>query len=251
MAQFTPEQIQRAFAGGGGLVPAAGFDSSKVYGSMLPPAPSYQPGMMGRGSNGMTNGNAALSQINAALASAPATRYAVDAQGQRIDPIALGYSGNSQPVNLTVAGGGTPYSNSGWGAPRPSYSAASPVPAIATASNDVTARMGSNPLFGTKVGGLAGLLGGKQPGLGFNVDGGGFGALLSHLFGGGKPSAQSLPGMVPGAKGVAREGQKNPWTAAAARERLTGGDGMDRSAAGSDFNSRFETTAISRANAGR
>lgn len=68
---FTAEQIARAFAQSGGLVPSAGFNGSSVYDGIIAPS----------------GNNAALAEIERSLANAPAQRWAVDANGQRIDPI--------------------------------------------------------------------------------------------------------------------------------------------------------------------
>lgn len=55
-----------------------------------------------RGSHSAVNNTAAIAQMNAELARAPTTRYAVDVNGQRVDPVSA-YAPSPQPGSPALA----------------------------------------------------------------------------------------------------------------------------------------------------
>lgn len=98
--------------------------------------------------------------VDGALAGAPTQRWAVDAQGQRIDP----YSSNPAVAAIDQAapqagGGASPAMGY---APQPSQPPQQMQPPQSPQTNHVTGRMGFNPLFGTPAGSILSMLqGGK------------------------------------------------------------------------------------------
>ena len=95
--------------------------------------------------------------VDAALAGAPAQRWAVDAQGQRVDP----YASNPTVAAIDQA------APTGQPAPQPMafapQSAQRPMPQPqAPQPSHVSNRMRFNPLFGTPVGSILSMFGGKQ-----------------------------------------------------------------------------------------
>ena len=167
---FTAEQIARAFAQSGGLVPSAGFNGSSVYDGIIAPS----------------GNNAALAEIERSLANAPAERWAVDKNGQRIDPIGYVPTSGGAPVASTMP----PVPRS-----RPASAPTRLDMAAINAPQDVTRVSGkmeqSNPLAGLfGGGGLLGLLTGPAknglPGLAGLLGGPQQGGLLQMLLSGGR-----------------------------------------------------------------
>lgn len=109
--------------------------------------------------------------VDAALTGAPAQRWAVDAQGQRVDP----YASNPAVAAIDQAAPtGRPPSPAMSYAPQPGQTTASqPV----QQPSSVTGRMGRNPLFGTPAGSLMSMFGGKS-----QMPQGGLMALMGEIF---------------------------------------------------------------------
>lgn len=172
---FTAEQIARAFSQNGGLVPSAGFNGSSVYDGIIAPS----------------GNNAALAEIERALANAPAERWAVDANGQRIDPI--GYVPTTGGGSLGSAMPPMPRPRPGNAPTRMGMAAINAPQAVSRVTGQMQPESGGgllDLLLGkSKNGlpGLAGLLGGPQQG-----------GLLQMLLGGGrKPTAAVAPAARP------------------------------------------------------
>jgi len=166
---FTAEQIARAFAQNGGLVPSAGFNPSGIYENVLP---------------SMGGGNSALNAINAVTPTAP------------MPPAAwMAYEGGA-PVASSVGGAPMPPVPRGRPANAPTRldMAAINAPAAAQPVTRVTGQMQPESsgglldmLFGkSKNGmpGLLGLLGGPQQG-----------GLLQMLLSGARKPAAAAPGV--------------------------------------------------------
>lgn len=99
--------------------------------------------------------------VDAAVANAPVQRWAVDAQGQRIDP----YAANPATAAIESAAPRAPIM-----APAPTMAYAGGAPGSAPAAAppqpaQASGRMRFNPLFGTPIGALLNMFGGKgRPG---------------------------------------------------------------------------------------
>jgi len=110
--------------------------------------------------------------VDTALAGAPAQRWAVDAQGQRIDP----YASNPAvaAIDQAAPGGGQAPSPAMSYAPQPGQA---PAPQQVQQPSGVTGRMERNPLFGTPAGSLMSMFGGKS-----QAPQGGLMALMGEIF---------------------------------------------------------------------
>jgi len=109
--------------------------------------------------------------VDAALTGAPAQRWAVDAQGQRVDP----YASNPAVAAIDQAAPtGQPPSPAMSYAPQPGQA---PAPQPVQQPSSVTGRMERNPLFGTPAGSLMSMFGGKS-----QMPQGGLMALMGEIF---------------------------------------------------------------------
>lgn len=218
---FTAEQIARAFAQNGGLVPSAGFNGSSVYDGIIAPS----------------GNNAALAEIERSLASAPAQRWAVDANGQRIDPI--GYVPTTGGGSLGSAMPPMPRPRPGNAPTRLDMAAINAPQAVSRVTGQMRPESGGgllDLLLGkSKNGlpGLAGLLGGPQQG-----------GLLQMLLGGNRGAAATpamRPTMPTGLTGTARVASNlglDPGSVAAMEAWHNGGSSNPQSggpAGGGDY----------------
>lgn len=115
--------------------------------------------------------------VDNALVGAPTQRWAVDAQGQRVDPFATNPAVASNPAVAAID-----QAAPGTSAPPPSapmaYAPSSqPAQPQAPQPSRVTGRMERNPLFGTPAGSIMSLFGGKS-----QMPQGGLMALMGEIF---------------------------------------------------------------------
>ena len=141
--------------------------------------------------------------VDNALVGAPTQRWAVDAQGRRIDP----YASNSATAAIEDAvprDAGLPAPTMAYNSPRPS-----PQPTPPPQANRVTAGMQFNPLFGTPAGSILSMLGGGK----FQMpQTGGLMGLMGKLFSGqgSRPTSHVGDGSVAAMERWHGGGSSNP-----------------------------------------